>query len=68
MSGCQSLIAEFNQQVRNALKLIALSFTEPDEVERVRLVKEAAERIDRLLQRLSADAAGWPKAPQAALH
>jgi len=47
-----AIILEINDSVRNALQIIALSFTHPDEVERIRLVKQGAERVQRALGRL----------------
>jgi len=47
-----AVILEINDSVRNALQIIALSFTHPDEIERIRLVKQGAERVQRALERL----------------
>ena len=47
-----AVILEINDSVRNALQIIALSFAHPDEIERIRLVKQGAERVQRALERL----------------
>lgn len=47
-----AVILEINDSVRNALQIIALSFTHRDEIERIRLVKQGAERVQRALERL----------------
>jgi hypothetical protein len=47
-----AVILEINDSVRNALQIIALSFAHRDEIERIRLVKQGAERVQRALERL----------------